>query len=356
MVDLFFVLSGFVIALSHPEITARPASRPVILAFLARRVARIYPVYIASTMLALLLFVYQHMRGFEAKLWHWPLMGAEVANALMIQNWGLAGSFNGTAWSISAEAMAYLLFPVLCLPTFRAGRGAKLALAAAAVALLAALALFPDAWLWSDGHPRHGPLDRVSHLSAASLLRCVAEFSLGIYACAVHANPPRWLDHRRGAIALMALATIAALATIERTDAAIVLCYVPLILGACGPGPISFVLSRASLHQLGLCSYSFYMLHLFVLDQSESIAAGLRAIGVAPDFPVVVSAMFAITLALAWPTWQYVERPSSAALRRLLIPERGGRPQARGRKQGWALPRSAKGPASSRMGPFDPVP
>ncbi len=319
-VDLFFVLSGFVISLGHAEIAGDAFTRAAYLRFLARRVTRIYPLYIASTALALLLFAALHMRGFESQLWHQPLVSAEIANALMIQNWGLAGSFNGAAWSISTEAMAYLLFPLLCVPAFRAPRRVRLAWAAATVALLVLLSLYPDFPAWRDAAPRLGPLDRTSHLSAASLLRCVAEFCVGMQICALHRAMPPWLDRRRGLAAVLALAAIACLAPVDGADWAIVLLYAPLIAGACGPGPVRFVLSSTPLHRLGLCSYSFYMLHLFALDSRGAIAEALRHAGVAPTFPAVFCVTFGLAVALAWPTWRYVERPSSAALRRLLTP------------------------------------
>ena len=321
-VDLFFVLSGFVIALSHAEITDRACTRAAYRDFLVRRVARVYPLYIATTILALLLFAALHMRGFESQLWHQPLVSAEIANVLMIQNWGLSGSFNGAAWSISAEAMAYLLFPLLCIPAFRAPPRVRLAWTCAAISLLVLLSRCPDFAAWRDAAPRLGPLDRTSHLSAASLLRCVAEFCIGMRVCALHKAMPPWLDRRRGLAAVLSLAAIACLAPVEGADWAIVLLYGPLIAGACGPGPVRLVLSRAPLHRLGVCSYSFYMLHVLVLDRRDAVAAALRLVGVAPSFAAVFCVAFALAVALAWPSWRYVERPSSAALRRLLTPNR----------------------------------
>ena len=46
-VDLFFVLSGFVIALNYGHLFASGFSRTAFATFLTRRVARIYPLYLA---------------------------------------------------------------------------------------------------------------------------------------------------------------------------------------------------------------------------------------------------------------------------------------------------------------------
>lgn len=64
-----------------------------------------------------------------------------LASFLLVQSWiGMAESWNGPAWSLSAEWGAYLAFPVLALAVWRI-RSAPLAgaLALTALALLMAL-------------------------------------------------------------------------------------------------------------------------------------------------------------------------------------------------------------------------
>ncbi|MGI4975323.1 MAG: acyltransferase family protein [Janthinobacterium lividum] len=338
LVDLFFVLSGFVIALGHRDM-ARGFSWPASRDFVGRRLARIYPLYIASTVLCLAVFAARFLRGFEDQLWQPPLLLAEAANALMIQSWGLAGSFNGAAWSISTEWMAYLLFPVLCLAVLGRGRGACVGVAAVAVAVLAALCLWPDAPAWHDTVPRLGPLDRMSQTSAAPLLRCVAEFCLGMAALRVHVAPPQWLDRHRGGIALAALAGIVVLSAVPGSDCAVVLLMVPLVFGACGRGIVRGVLSLPPLHWFGRRSYSFYMLHVLVLDGWGSVAAALHEAGLASGFVPVFATSFAVTTALSAATFRFVERPSTTGLRALL--SRG----ARARRPGAGRPPRAAGAA-----------
>ena len=320
-VDLFFVLSGFVMALSHPEIAGRAAGGAACLRFLGRRLARIYPLYLLSTVLSLALFAVLHLRGFEDQLWHRPLLGAEVANVLMVQSWGLAGSFNGAAWSISTEWMAYLLFPVLCLAALRSRAGVRVAFAVAVVGGLVALSSWPDFPAWRDADPRLGPLDRTSHHSAACLLRCVLEFCLGLYGHAAYARVRPVLDRHGGAVAVAALAGVACLLPLPGTDWAVVLLYVPLVVGACARGPVGHVLGWGPVHRLGRYSYAFYMLHVLVLGGWGAIAAGVRRAGLGEGFAAVFLACFGVTVILAALTHRYVERPSSAALRRLLAGE-----------------------------------
>src|SRR5690606_3845377 len=140
-VDLFFMLSGFVLAhVYHADFTRFDPGR--YRDFLAARVARLYPLHL----LVLLAFVVTAIAGrlFEFVLTgqfeRLPLDGAHsitalLANLLMLQ--GLAAgelSWNYPAWSISVEFFAYLLFPLAIGPTCGADgrRGAMIALALAA--------------------------------------------------------------------------------------------------------------------------------------------------------------------------------------------------------------------------------
>ena len=106
-VDLFFVLSGFVMALSYGPAFGERFSLRVFAAFLWRRVARLYPLY-GTILVARLVYTGLRYGRFDlprpwiaAPLAHpWT---AIPANVLLVQSWGLAPSSIGPAWSISTE-------------------------------------------------------------------------------------------------------------------------------------------------------------------------------------------------------------------------------------------------------------
>ncbi|MFL5337706.1 MAG: acyltransferase family protein, partial [Geminicoccaceae bacterium] len=115
-VDLFFVLSGFVIALNYGDRLASGRATPTradIADFLFRRFARIYPLHLLILL------------GFAAYFGAAILLGSAtvaeqdpgyfLASLFLVQNWGFlhALKWNVPAWSISTEACAYLLFPLL---------------------------------------------------------------------------------------------------------------------------------------------------------------------------------------------------------------------------------------------------
>ncbi|MCK8784655.1 acyltransferase [Roseomonas sp. NAR14] len=155
-VDLFFIISGFVIAYAYAD---RVGTLPQYGLFLRRRIARLAPLhwltlgfyaFVAAAMVLLNMeFTYPGA--------HEP--GCFVAQLLMVHAFGGCStlSFNFPSWSISAEMFAYLLFPLL----LRMGRRLTLALSIIAMgAMIAVSNGLPFAaehpwYLWTSGA---GPL------------------------------------------------------------------------------------------------------------------------------------------------------------------------------------------------------
>src|SRR5258708_79262 len=101
-VDLFFILSGFVLALNYAQAFARGWSARAWIDFLMRRVARVYPLYAVLVFggLACLLAGADQSRAaglLPMPAFRHPVLGS-VANVLMIQSWGIGPSIDGTAW------------------------------------------------------------------------------------------------------------------------------------------------------------------------------------------------------------------------------------------------------------------
>ena len=110
-VELFFTLSGFI--LCHVYLTAFGEGRFRYGDFLWNRLARVYPLHLATLLGMIALGVGAGAAGFavDAGILSWESL---PANLLLLQAWGLApeAAFNHPSWSISAEWFAYLTFPV----------------------------------------------------------------------------------------------------------------------------------------------------------------------------------------------------------------------------------------------------
>lgn len=126
-VDLFFMLSGFVMTHVHGREFANALRPRDVSRFLLLRLARIYPLHLLALALVIALtVVVPDPAGLNTA-------STLVTQTLLMSGWGFHDdiSWNLPAWSLSAEWLAYLAFPVLAFATFhirtRAGRLAALA-------------------------------------------------------------------------------------------------------------------------------------------------------------------------------------------------------------------------------------
>ena len=111
-VDLFFVISGIVIAERYAD---RITGTVDYFRFMSRRVARLYPLHLAT----LAFYVAIGVLVWSGKL-H-PVDAARynpqaiLPNLLLTHAWLPSGviSFNYVSWSISAEFFVYLAFPLI---------------------------------------------------------------------------------------------------------------------------------------------------------------------------------------------------------------------------------------------------
>lgn len=107
-VGFFFILSGFVLAHRYLQNGARVEDlRP----FYWSRFARLYPAYILAFVLFLPLAAAKYLHG-PAN--HTIFFTSGLLSVLMLQAWTpLAQAWNGPSWSLSAEAVMYVMFPLV---------------------------------------------------------------------------------------------------------------------------------------------------------------------------------------------------------------------------------------------------
>ncbi len=297
-VDLFFVLSGFVMSMVYGhwfDGSAHGGVRLVPL-FLVRRVARLWPLHAA----AVAVLIGLGLLGLETL----PSPRQVVANLGLIQAWGVSAAINPPSWSVSVEFLAYLCFPLLAVPLLRWRSG--LALGALCVAGLLAVCLHAAPAL---GLTRRGLLDIYYNYSLLPDLRCLAGFVMGMMAWRAGCNPrlQRWA-------ALpwtgpLALALFLAL-LLARTDG--LLAYVllpPIVLGMhYGSGPVVRLFATGPLYRVGVLSYAVYLIH-YVLLWSFPMGWG--------PLWTVLGAYVLVTVALASVAHWAIEVPGRRLLRRL---------------------------------------
>jgi peptidoglycan/LPS O-acetylase OafA/YrhL len=107
-VSFFFVLSGFILTYVYQSLDSTKAIKR----FLIARVARIWPLHIATLLLVVVLFP-PYLRTPGGK----DLPSVILTNIFMVQGWipiwKYYFSYNWLSWAISTEFAFYLLFPLL---------------------------------------------------------------------------------------------------------------------------------------------------------------------------------------------------------------------------------------------------
>lgn len=325
-VDLFFMLSGFVIASVY---AGRIGDGRAMGRFLVLRFFRVYPLHLC----VLAVFVAQEL----LKLYLWrkgialnngaPFTGDQspgllVATLLLVQAWGPfdRNFWNGPSWSISCEAFAYLLFAVTAPWRPLRRRLAPVAVLAFAVASYTYAATTHDGL----GQAFYGP---------AAVLRGVSGFLLGALMWEV-VSAPRCRDLLAGltdrTLSLLQLATVAVVLVLMQLlhGPAIIVALVPLALLVpllhVDRGVVCDWLTTRAMQFLGEISYSVYMVHFFILLTADTLLKRLLpAAAHWPDLPMlpgtlVSLALAGVVIAAATLTWRFVEEPGRAFGRRVV--------------------------------------
>jgi peptidoglycan/LPS O-acetylase OafA/YrhL len=303
-VDLFFMLSGFVLWLNYSERLRRDGFGAVP-KYLARRVARVWPLHLFILALTVIYASLVAATG-ELNTLHYPWEELPL-HVLLVHNWGFTGTltWNDPSWSISGEAAAYLLFPLIVL----AADWRKLSPAWAIAALLLLALLLSAVMGWNGATI----LDR--DIPRFGLLRAATEFAMGTILCA---SWKRWRS-TPGLTAALAGALIAGALLLGVATPAPETLVVPLFLAglllviALTAGSPGNPLAARPIYYLGEISYSTYLVHfllyivfkiLFVEDPSNVS-------------PALIGVFLLLTFLASAALYHGVERPAQRALNRL---------------------------------------
>ncbi|HTM96823.1 MAG TPA: acyltransferase [Croceibacterium sp.] len=252
-VDVFFILSGFVMWLNYGA-RFRGGGWSEAPRFWWKRFARIWPLHAAilAAMAAFALLLVATGRDAGA----YPFAELPL-HILLLQNWGLTSvlSWNHPAWSISTEMAAYVLFPWVAI----AVRWEKLR----APMLVAIVALCAVTLAFGFGLAGRDSLG--ADIPRFGLGRCLAEFGIGVALC----NLWQLWRARRAAARNCALAAAAVLGIgigLGLSEAAFLpLAFAGALLAlALDGGPVARFFACKPLRWLGDVSYSTYLSHFFL--------------------------------------------------------------------------------------------
>ena len=346
-VDLFFLISGFLLTLPWFMRAARGAPPPSIREFYARRFWRIAPAYYVQlvVLFAIVLPLLKGITYWRADLY--VIAANVVAHGAFLHNTTPLTSsslnINGALWTLAVEAQYYALVPFAALAFLRAPAVSLVIAIAAAVAWQLGARHGLDGLVAFErrlGTPWGWPEAAIRQLLLTQLPSYLAHFALGILAGRA------WLRWRErplspGARRALVAATVAALALLYVVYGHlgpvlgdITWLVVPLAFGLAfftlaasdrgglpprGQDPTAAhpLLGRGPLAFLGRVSYSAYLYHLLVLTVWNAYMPALGWM----SLPLYLGAVIAI----AWLSWRQVERPFLAWSRRPRAPADGER-------------------------------
>lgn len=143
-VELFFVISGFILALPFAEQRLAGAQAVSLRRYYLRRVTRLEPPYIVNLLIAFVLLV---VAGKEAATALWPHLAASLCYVHNLV-FGTASRINAVAWSLEIEVQFYVLAPLLAAVFSISQRSTRRVVLVGAIAAMVGLKLAfpPEAW------------------------------------------------------------------------------------------------------------------------------------------------------------------------------------------------------------------
>ncbi|MEI7779346.1 MAG: acyltransferase [Actinomycetes bacterium] len=333
-VDLFFCLSGFILTHTYLNKLGPKFSIRGSLHFYGLRLARVYPVHFVMLNIAgVVTLSYSIIGGKGGALPGWFNVGDYFKQVFLVQEWAAhpTRGWNFTAWSLSMEWLAYLLFPVLVIVLFRLGKRA----ATKWLVLLWIVAISPVVLF---GILHRGDAYYIDNFG--STLRILTEFTTGSITYLIvrrlapdERGPKRRVE--RLATTLSVVLPVAVLGfsfvlnhvpTLQWSDPnfppRMHLALAPLLAMWIG----ALALSRHGLAKWlasdrlvlgGFISFSLYMTHI-VLLQVFNVVTGKIHITHGPIFAVLTVLAIASSVPVAWLMWRFVEEPSRERIRDLL--------------------------------------
>ncbi|MFL6727719.1 MAG: acyltransferase family protein [Sphingomicrobium sp.] len=253
MVDLFFILSGFIISYVYCADRKEPMSPAATKSFLFTRFARIYPLHFVSAVF-MLLFAIASTTFLALTGHHYDALNARdltqwLLQLVLLNAWKPGyDAWNVPSWSISAEMFAYLLFPAIVAAHVLRGRLSRATLLMISVGFYFYIAATSRS------------LDIIAGLAP---LRCIAGFGLGMIVYHYRAQILRASDPLLSAVQVTALLWACLGLAYKVNDPLIIPAFLMIVASTwVDRGIVAKLLSLRPFQWLGEISYSVYLLHV----------------------------------------------------------------------------------------------
>lgn len=277
-VDLFFVVSGFVIASQY---LSKVDDFPSIRRFIWRRLARIYPLHLATLafylVVAFALYLGLARTDNAAR---YPLSDLPAQLLLLHALDGQRLTFNFPSWSLSAEMFCYLAFPVVVLLAAQR-KSLVLALIVILTAANSVYAATTGTGPWAEW------------INKGGVFRALPGFNLGVACYFYRYQIARW-PAIPGALTIT-LTVFILFGWLLPDMAALIAVYAIAVLAIqCDTSGASTWLTRLRFNRAAAYTYSCYMLHIPIA--TIVLTFGARYLAIVPGgklmlIPVAVAVL-----------------------------------------------------------------
>ena len=345
-VDLFFILSGFILTYTHFDKLSDGWNWRKALGFLWLRIGRVWPLTAFVLVLFGLYFVFQTATASTpaaaANYAAQANVGELLQHLLLIQAWlPTPLDWNGLDWSISAEWLAYLIFSVGVIVLARFALSARNSTMVILIAVLTLPMIIIGCTQQDDSillfFPNTFTID-----PGIVIVRVVTEFWIGAILAILLRN--RLADDRPIRFPLATVASALAIAVIylvtyldktpwirtgshqfsngvdmiARSATIIVLPLFVLVIAGLAVGrndPLAWLLRTRPFQVGGRASFALYLSHALVIGLAVAVLAHVSAVPIRDAITILVAV---VAWVFAWLLWRFIEEPSRKLARRML--------------------------------------
>ncbi|HLR85809.1 MAG TPA: acyltransferase, partial [Nocardioidaceae bacterium] len=315
--DIFFMLSGYILAANYLHYIGERFDIRATGRFVWARVARIWPTYIFAIHLCAVITIISYFlfnTGGLGKM----TGGSYIRQLLLIQEWGWTGdrvkTWAGPGWSLSAEWLAYLLFPLLALIVLRVGIVAR----TRTLIAMGFMALVP---LMVVNVAQGG----FGGAGGGWTIRIITDFVAGmlLFAAVSKLKPTQFQRHLAGIGTIVTIGVIIAIMYIGDNlwqRSFILPLFIPMLgFMAIGTGPIERLLSTRVMVLGGGISFALYLIHTTTLRFYRDMADYLGWADAQPLWSLAgEAATIPLWIGVAYLMFRYIEEPARRSMRSMI--------------------------------------
>jgi peptidoglycan/LPS O-acetylase OafA/YrhL len=341
-VDLFFILSGFILTFTHFDKLADAWTWRKAVGFLWLRIGRVWPLTAFVLLLFGAYFVFQYATTGNPAYAAQGDPGELAKHLLLIQAW-IPGplTWNGLDWSISAEWLAYLVFSVGIVVLARFALAASRRTMVILMVVLTLPMIIIGCTMQDDTILLFAN-NSFTLMPGVVAIRVITEFWIGAILAIVLRG--RLAEDRPVRFPLATAASVVAIAImfvvplvekhpwlrqdipqfrdgvdmIGRSSTIIVLPLFVLVIAGLAIArrdPLSRLLSTRVFQVGGRASFALYLSHALVIGLGVLVLTHLHSV---PARDAVTVGVAVAAWVFAWVLWRFIEEPSRKIARRML--------------------------------------